>query len=294
MIVGANGMALPASGWQPWWLMAVRGWHLAMLGGLVSVACDDPARVEPGSFAKDVATSRVSSAPSVSVSVATSASSVTPLAPPVTPPPDAQLPLSPMPDDAPARRHAAMSVPQCKATVAARGLPVVDASADGVRQPMRLTGPLSGVDVTLPTAPSPLGVMDCRLVVALDDVAGWLAAHGVRVIRADNTHRPNAMMKSGEPSQHALGMAIDIMAFERRDGRVVPVLGTWPPRLGQTPCGPGSPAVASDDERWLRGVVCDLARRHAFHHMLTPNTDAAHRDHLHFDLDPTSTSLFLR
>ena len=131
-------------------------------------------------------------------------------------------------------------------------------------------------------------------VVALDDVAGWLAAHGVRVIRADNTHRQNAMMKSGEPSQHALGMAIDIMAFERRDGRVVPVLGTWPPRLGQTPCGPGSPAVASDDERWLRGVVCDLARRHAFHHMLTPNTDAAHRDHLHFDLDPTSTSLFLR
>lgn len=283
-------------------------WHLAMLGALVSGGCDEAARLEArvapavtvavsGAPAGSVEASGPSSVASAAGSPAVSSpagSSPAGTLPAVAPPPDGRQPILPMAEDAPARRYGAMSTQRCRAAVEARGLPVIAASAAQVRQPMRLRGPLSGVEVILPPAPSPFGVMDCRLVVALDDVARWLAGHGVVAIRADNTHRPDAMMKSGEPSQHALGMAIDIMAFERRDGTVVPVLGTWSAQVGEAPCGPTSRAAVTPDERWLRGIVCMLARRHAFHHMLTPNTDAAHRDHLHFDLDATSTSLFLR
>ena len=71
-------------------------------------------------------------------------------------------------------------------------------------------------------------------------------------------------------SEHALGRAIDVAAFELVDGTVIRVKQDWN--------GIGRRA------RFLRNVAreaCDL-----FHVVLTPNHDRAHHDHLHFDTGP--------
>jgi hypothetical protein len=34
----------------------------------------------------------------------------------------------------------------------------------------------------------------------------------------------------------------------------------------------------------LRNIVCAIARTGFFHHMLTPNYNQAHENHLHFDI----------
>jgi hypothetical protein len=38
-------------------------------------------------------------------------------------------------------------------------------------------------------------------------------------------------------------------------------------------------------------IVCDIAQRGLFHHMLTPNFNQAHEDHLHFDIKRDGESL---
>lgn len=72
----------------------------------------------------------------------------------------------------------------------------------------------------------------------------------------------------GAWSEHATADAIDIGAFVLKDGTRISVLGDWP--------GDG------DKARFLRQVrdgACDL-----FSTVLSPDYNAAHRDHFHFDM----------
>ena len=69
-------------------------------------------------------------------------------------------------------------------------------------------------------------------------------------------------------SRHATGDAIDISAFRLADGRRIPVLGRW--------------SQEQAESRFLhvaRDGACKL-----FSVVLSPDYNAAHRDHLHFDI----------
>jgi hypothetical protein len=71
----------------------------------------------------------------------------------------------------------------------------------------------------------------------------------------------------GSWSEHATANAVDIAGFRLADGRRISVIGDW-----DDPAGKG---------RFLRAVrdgACDL-----FATVLSPDYNAAHRDHLHFD-----------
>ena len=75
---------------------------------------------------------------------------------------------------------------------------------------------------------------------------------------------------AGRLSEHAVGRAIDIAAFELIDGSIIRVKQDWN-GLGRR-------------SRFLRNIAreaCGL-----FHVVLTPNHDSAHQDHLHFDTGP--------
>ncbi len=77
---------------------------------------------------------------------------------------------------------------------------------------------------------------------------------------------------AGRRSQHATANAVDVVGFDLKDGRSVSVAGDW----------------TGDDAkgRFLRDVrdgACGL-----FSAVLSPDRDAAHRDHLHLDLGPFS------
>src|SRR6476469_3118389 len=84
------------------------------------------------------------------------------------------------PEDAsatPAVKYASLDQTACEAELGRRGVPFTPvADARGVLAPVRLTGPLHGVTYrsTLPEkqrASSPWEILDCRLVLALDDFA---------------------------------------------------------------------------------------------------------------------------
>lgn len=72
----------------------------------------------------------------------------------------------------------------------------------------------------------------------------------------------------GSLSEHATANAVDVAAFVLKDGRRISVLNGW-----------------SGDERearFLRSVRASACRR--FNTVLSPDYNAAHRDHFHFDM----------
>jgi hypothetical protein len=73
---------------------------------------------------------------------------------------------------------------------------------------------------------------------------------------------------AGTRSEHATANAIDIGAFILSDGRRVSVQGGW--------------NGASDEQNFLRTIRADACKR--FQTVLSPDYNAAHFDHLHFDM----------
>lgn len=73
---------------------------------------------------------------------------------------------------------------------------------------------------------------------------------------------------TGDWSEHARGNALDIAGFRLADGRRVSVLGDWQ----------GDSAAARAFLRDVRDGACGL-----FATVLSPDYNAAHRDHLHLD-----------
>src|SRR5690606_5573781 len=97
----------------------------------------------------------------------------------------------------------------------------------------------------------------------------------------------------GKPSQHSHALAADITALTRSDGQVVKVEDHWGATIGATACGPEAEiSRPTAHSAWLRDLVCSVARKGIFHHLLTPSFDAAHRNHFHFDIQRDRRSLF--
>lgn len=79
--------------------------------------------------------------------------------------------------------------------------------------------------------------------------------------------------RSGKWSEHAFANAFDVMGFELEDGRVVSVLKDW---NGET-----------QRKRFLRDVRTQACK--IFRVTLSPDFNAAHADHFHVDMGPTSS-----
>jgi len=179
---------------------------------------------------------------------------------------------------------------------------------NGIALPVRFVGPLHGVVFKVPPAKSAYGSLDCRQALLWTDVALVLREHGVSSVNIDNFYRDRARVHKGRKSQHAYGLAADItvITFGDREAAVHASTGARLPdgdgsadverdflgKLGAPVCGPEAQIIAqasSDPEQVarairLRDLVCDLARRGLFHHILTPNYNLAHKNHLHLDL----------
>lgn len=187
-----------------------------------------------------------------------------------------------------ASRYAALSASACRKELVKRKLitEAVRRAAPGISAPVRVSGSIRSVRLVVPGRKSPYGVLDCRLVLALDDFAKILEEHGVVEMRIDNFYRPKAHLPGRPtPSQHASGLAADIVGFRLEDGRSLLVARDWHGVLGASACGPDSEPIDPTPETIaLRNLVCEAARAGIFHHLLTPNFNAAHEDHLHADI----------
>jgi hypothetical protein len=187
-----------------------------------------------------------------------------------------------------ASRLASLSPSQCWAELGRRKLSGVTrfkGAKAGVAAPVRLTGPINGVRFLTPGAKSPYGVLDCRLAVSLAELSQVLRRHDVIEVRVDNMYRPRARLPGKrKPSQHSYGLAIDMTRFKLADGSELVIERDFEGRIGEPVCGDGARAELSKPAAQLRDLICDVARSELFHHILTPNHDAAHRDHFHLDI----------
>jgi hypothetical protein len=207
------------------------------------------------------------------------------------------LPSRALPKDSAAMRYANLSVGQCRRELTKRKLALKrqGPSARGIAEEYRVSGPIGGITFVTPRAPSPYGLLDCRLGLVLDDLAKVLVQHGVQKVRIDNFYRSGARLPgSRKKSQHGYGLAIDLVSFIREDGTELRVEDDWGSGIGSEPCGPRAvletPTVNSVP---LRDLACAIARAGLFHHILTPGHDRAHRNHLHLDIKRGTKTLLL-
>jgi hypothetical protein len=200
---------------------------------------------------------------------------------------------------APATRYARLDARKCKAELGARGIAFRDVRGGprAVAAPIRLTAPLRGVRVVAPSGKGNYDILDCRLALALDDAAEVMARHQVSAVRIDSFHRRGARLggRRRKPSQHALGLAADVMSFTLVDGRTVSIAADWQGGRGEPACGPAAgPPAPSVETMALRNIVCALAAEGLFHRVLTPGYDAAHQSHLHLDIARDAKAMSVR
>jgi hypothetical protein len=198
------------------------------------------------------------------------------------------------PTHTPAFQYANMGREACLAELGRRKIawtPVPEARA--VLAPVRLGGPLRGIDIhsVLPAkqrATSPLEILDCRLVLALDDFAQLVSRYDVVEIVHMSVYRPppkKAWPDGRIGRRHDGALAIDIGKFIRKDGTVLDVEKDFHGRIGTRTCGPNTgPAPATPEAVALRSMVCDAADARLFTVELTPDFNWQHRNHFHMEV----------
>ena len=192
---------------------------------------------------------------------------------------------------------AAMQPGACKAMLREHGVSFEEipaADAPGVRGPIRLSGPVSGVTVVHSGGSERHEIMDCRLGIALLGWAPALRAAGFERVEHASIYRPGARVRStGQPSGHDGAVAIDAFFFVRRDGSRLEVERDWEDKtLGASPCPPreGEPEA----QHLLRTLVCDAVAADLFQVVVTPHGDRRHHNHVHLEIRPDVTWTHVR
>ncbi len=202
------------------------------------------------------------------------------------------------PDDvanSPAFRYGSMSSTRCEAELDARKIPYVREHTEGARgvdTPVRLTGPLHGVEFRTnlsdkQRATTPWELADCRLILALDDFSEILSAHDIVDVRHYSMHRlvPKSWPDDKPTKQHMAGNAIDAARFIARDGTVLDVDKHFNGALGAATCGDkASPRPATAEAVKLRSILCEAVERRLFNVVLTPNYNRPHKNHFHLEV----------
>ena len=192
---------------------------------------------------------------------------------------------------APALSYAALDGNACESELKKRSISytVVAGGAFGVDRPVRLTGKLHGVDVhgmgpASQRATSIYEIVDCRLVLALDDFSVILAKHDVVEVEHMSIYRPGAKDQKTK-KQHEGALAIDLGALVKKDGTRLTVLADWHGGIGTKTCGPGAgPWPATKPALELRTILCDTSDAKLFNVMLTPNYNKPHENHFHLEV----------
>jgi hypothetical protein len=198
----------------------------------------------------------------------------------------------------PAMLYSTLDSETCLAELSSRGIPFVSAGKiPTIDAPVTLEGDLHGVRFEFAYAvpeKSKKRVLDCRLLLALDDFATIARHHQIAVVRYNSAFRGRWARARGQ--RHVAGVAIDIVEFVKQDGEILNVLrdfkgdgiGTntcsvpttirarFKPKPRTKPLGPKALE--------LRNLVCTLDSARIFNLVLTPHYDRRHRDHFHFEV----------
>ncbi len=128
------------------------------------------------------------------------------------------------------------------------------------------------------TAQCPLVLASYIWLREVDEHAQKYLGSGLKKVHHAGTYscRRQRGNSSGAWSEHAFGNAWDITGFELEDGRVISVLKHW--RSDGSKQGRAKAKFLNKS----RGSACKL-----FRVVLSPDYNAAHKDHFHLDQGPT-------
>jgi hypothetical protein len=203
----------------------------------------------------------------------------------------AETTVSPPAGEPPAIRYAAMSRDDCEAELVRRNIAFERETAKGVLAPVRLKGPLRGVEFRTNLKgdqrdTTPWEIADCRLVLAMDDFAAILVEHQIAEVRHYSMYRvpPKRWADDKIGSRHNGALALDAARFIRRDGSHLDVLDDFKGRRGSKTCGPKARQVKDAAAIELREIVCAAVDQQLFNVVLTPDFNRAHRNHLHLEV----------
>ena len=157
----------------------------------------------------------------------------------------------------------------CLSELRRAGVPFqVVADKRGVSTPVAIEGPIGGVRYwTVGAGPM---VSDCRLVLALAKVAPELRGLGISAMRFSGAYSYR-MARVGRLSLHAYGLALDVHEVTA-DGKSYVVAKDFARAL---------PNGCAADAPLLNRLACRMAQLRLFQELLTPDSNADHRDHLH-------------
>jgi hypothetical protein len=174
-----------------------------------------------------------------------------------------------------------------------RGVPYVEAGQiKGVRTPVEIVGPIDGIALRPRAGRAP--VMDCELARALVEAVPVLHELDVRTLSFSGAYDYRRIRGKSHLSAHAHGLAIDVHGFETARGPIEvsrdypPDPGRWRSRdrrLVLDDCV-GHPSRSMG--LLVRTLACRLASHPAFRHVITPDDNADHWNHLHLEAYPGS------
>jgi hypothetical protein len=182
----------------------------------------------------------------------------------------------------------------CHEWLDAHGVDFSPASeSPGVEDPVTVYPPIAGIDyrVSWQQERRESMFMDCELARSLVLAAEYLrdrdivevADMGVYNYRCIGGGNPD---DGCTPSQHAFARAIDIAGFTTADETYLSVNDDWIIDSDDIPTCEASPG--GDKNRLLHELICELKADGVWNIVLTPNYNAAHRDHFHVDLSEDS------
>ena len=186
--------------------------------------------------------------------------------------------------------------PSCTKRLTALGMEFEKGpSRPGVPNPVTVQTPLSGITYSNSGGQN-VGqlYMDCTLALALDEMADVMSAHGLVHAEHAGIYNYRCIADSESPpdcpngiSRHAYADAIDIMELRSSGGETYNVNDDWVIDGGaESTC---SAPTSGAKDALLHAFVCDLFAGSIFNILLTPNYNAAHRNHFHLDLTPEAS-----
>ena len=166
----------------------------------------------------------------------------------------------------------------------------------GIENPVTAKVPIAGITYRYVENADPRSTLygDCKLVRSLAVAAPLLKARGIvevadigiynyRCIGGGTPPCPNGI------SQHAYATAIDIAGVKNGAGEYFSVNDDWVIDPNSEPTC--SAATEPGKDAFLHEMICALKAAGVWKIVLTPNYNAAHRNHFHVDLSPNSDTI---
>ncbi|MBN1772126.1 MAG: extensin family protein [Deltaproteobacteria bacterium] len=184
------------------------------------------------------------------------------------------------------RMPPARPLEECLAALAADGRdwPRADRACRMSAQ-VRIAGPVEGVAFQSSRRSEAIEV-GCELAIRLPELARLLRESGVARVRVGPPARFSLK------SYHRFGLALDVYALTLDDGTELVVEDDYELQGDRETCAGAEPD--GERARVLREVACRLFEAHVLSTVITPNYNAGHRNHFHWDVRPGDERFYLR